>query len=449
MITPILEPPFETYRDPEHHTYPFCPGCGHGMILDKLNAALVKLQLDPHRIVIVTDIGCVGLSDQYFSTNAFHGLHGRSVTYATGIKLANPDLKVIVLMGDGGCGIGGHHLVNAARRNIGVTVLVFNNLNFGMTGGEHSVTTPHGANTATTRLGNLERPLDICATVAVNGASFVARKTSFDKDLPDVLAEAISHEGFALIDIWELCTAYYVPNNDFSKKALEANLVGLNYETGVLHRTDYAEYSRAYREAGARVLGQPVLQPSPLAPTAFQSKIRERRHIIVAGAAGQKIRSTAHAFGRGAVLSGLWVTQKDDYPVTIMTGHSVSEMILSPEEIGFTGVLKPEMLVVLAPEGLSKVRHHLAAMTPDDVVYLNAALAPVETRARTVAIDFKKTGPVRISKDNIAVLALSIVLRDTGLYPLDAFREAIRTGQRASIAEENLKVVDAAEAWNS
>ncbi len=197
--------------------YPFCPGCGHGPILNHLDAALAKLQLDPRKVVIVSDIGCVGLSDKYFDTNAFHGLHGRSVTYATGIKLANPELKVIVLMGDGGCGIGGHHLINAARRNIGVTVLIFNNLNFGMTGGEHSVATPQKAVTATSKYGQLERPMDICTTVAVNGASFVARTTSFDKNLPDLIAEAILNEGFSLIDIWELCTAYYVPNNQFSK----------------------------------------------------------------------------------------------------------------------------------------------------------------------------------------------------------------------------------------
>ena len=130
------------YIDEARLPYFFCPGCGHGRIIDALNAALIKLELDPREIVIVTDIGCVGLSDKYFVTNTLHGLHGRSLTYATGVKLANPDLKVIVLIGDGGCGIGGHHLLNAARRNIGVTTLVFNNLNYGMTGGEHSVSTP-------------------------------------------------------------------------------------------------------------------------------------------------------------------------------------------------------------------------------------------------------------------------------------------------------------------
>ena len=107
----------ESYRNEK--PYPFCPGCGHGAVLDKLNAALVELGTDPSQVVIVSDIGCAGLSDQYFATSAFHGLHGRSITYATGIKLARPELTVIVIMGDGGTGIGGTHLINAARRNAG------------------------------------------------------------------------------------------------------------------------------------------------------------------------------------------------------------------------------------------------------------------------------------------------------------------------------------------
>ncbi|MBN1641032.1 MAG: 2-oxoacid:ferredoxin oxidoreductase subunit beta, partial [Anaerolineae bacterium] len=112
-----------TYLDESAGAFPFCPGCGHSTVLKALDQALVATQWDPTSIVLVTDIGCIGLSDRYFQTNAFHGLHGRSITYATGIKLANPDLHVIVLIGDGGCGIGGNHLINAARRNVGITVL--------------------------------------------------------------------------------------------------------------------------------------------------------------------------------------------------------------------------------------------------------------------------------------------------------------------------------------
>ena len=106
--------PLASYRN--ELPYPFCPGCGHSPILDALNEALVRRGTDPANVVIVSDIGCSGLSDQYFVTSAFHGLHGRSITYATGIKLARPDLDVVVVMGDGGTGIGGAHLLNAARR---------------------------------------------------------------------------------------------------------------------------------------------------------------------------------------------------------------------------------------------------------------------------------------------------------------------------------------------
>ena len=99
------------YLDESTMPMPFCPGCGHTQILPAIDSALDKTGLDPERVVLVSDIGCVGLSDQYFRTSAMHGLHGRSFTYATGIKMANPELEVIVLIGDGGCGIGAAHLL--------------------------------------------------------------------------------------------------------------------------------------------------------------------------------------------------------------------------------------------------------------------------------------------------------------------------------------------------
>ena len=187
-------------------------------------------------------------------------------------------------MGDGGTGIGGAHLLNAARRNIGLTVLVFNNFNFGMTGGEHSVTTPPGGVTATTRAGNVERPLDVCATVAVNGAGFVWRGTAFDKDLADIIAEAVRSESFALLDIWELCTAYYVPNNEFSRKSLEATRTALGMAAGVLHREDAAGVCTgdARRgEAERRRGGEAVAAPSAARPVLLATRpripVRDRR----------------------------------------------------------------------------------------------------------------------------------------------------------------------------
>jgi 2-oxoglutarate ferredoxin oxidoreductase subunit beta len=431
--------PRATYRHPATHKYPFCPGCGHTLVLEALNAALVKLQLDPHKVVIVTDIGCVGLSDQYFETHALHGLHGRSVAYATGVKLANPELHVIVLMGDGGCGIGGHHLINAARRNIGVTVLVFNNFNFGMTGGQHSPTTPHGAHTTTTRDGNLERPLDIGATVAVNGAAYVWRGTAFDKDLPDQIAAAITTDGFSLLDIWELCTAYFVPNNDFSRKDMEKLIDELQFPLGVLQTRAYPELAREYRRVNAEQNGRAPFSPKPI-PQEFSSNVTQPTRIVIAGAAGGKIKSTATRLAQAAMRCGLWCVQRDDYPVTVSSGHSVSEVIVSPREIFYTGISKPDALLLLAPEGLNQVKSQLAAMDASQRVYVLPELAaPVDTRAQKMIFGGDLA---RAQRKTFALSAVAALLQNTALLPLDALRETIRANDTPPRVQESLRAVD-------
>jgi len=435
---PTTITPLETYRN--QSPYPFCPGCGHAFILDHLNQALVKLQLDPRQVVIVSDIGCVGLSDQYFATSAFHGLHGRSATYATGIKLARPDLKVIVLMGDGGTGIGGTHLISAARRNIGISVLVFNNFNFGMTGGQHSTTTPTGAITSTTRTGNLERPLDICATLAANGASYVYRGTNFDKDLPERMVEAIQHDGFALLDIWELCTAHFVPNNQFSRKALMGTLEELEFPTGVLHRREAPEYAAAYRKLHAEALGVPTLSPRPIEPQ-FESTLDCQYNLIVAGSAGGKVRSAARLVGMAALLSGLRAAQRDDYPITIKSGHSVSDLVLSPDEIYYTGIRRPDALLILTQDGYQKVKHYLPLMTGDDLLFVTPPFAGVETQALIQVIDLSHS-PLRVSRTSTTLAILAAMLKKLDLFPPQALEEAARLGRRQFV-EENLKAIAA------
>ncbi len=438
LSTKVQLLPIKSYKN--ERPDPFCPGCGHTLILNHLNTALQQLQIDPTQVVLVSDIGCVGLSDQAFSTNAFHGLHGRSVAYATGIKLANPDLHVIVLMGDGGAGIGGTHIINAARRNIGVTVLVFNNFNFGMTGGEHSVTTPEGSITASTRAGNLEKPLDVCASVAVNGAGYVYRGTSFDKDLPERMAEAFEFDGFSLLDIWELCTAYFVLNNDFGRKELLGSLEVLGMEAGLIQKLEPGEYAKSLRLQGQSVAGQATLPIRAVEPQ-FSARLEHRFHLVVAGSAGAKIRSAAKAAGSAGVLSGLWVTQRDDYPTTVKSGHSISEIIFSPTEIHYTGIAKPDALVLLSEDGLRKVQHHLANMTDEDVLITTPEFADILTDAHKVVLAPTK-GSVRITRTNKSLLITAAALRILNLYPIEALEQAIRHFQ-ARFAAENLPVVEA------
>jgi pyruvate/2-oxoacid:ferredoxin oxidoreductase beta subunit len=437
----MMQQAISTYLNESLLPMPFCPGCGHQTILKTLDLALVSLQWDPHEVVIVTDIGCVGLSDKYFTTNAFHGLHGRSVTYATGIKLANPELHVIVLIGDGGCGIGGNHLINAARRNVGITVLVADNFNFGMTGGQHSVLTPNKAITSTTRTGNLERPLDLCATVGVCGAGFVARSTVFDKTLPELIGQALQHDGFALVDIWELCTAYFSPNNQFKKQDMMDLLEYGGFATGILEENDRPEYAQAYRRAMREEREKRPDKGKPLAPR-FEAQIAGRLKVMIAGAAGGRVRSTGHLLGQGALLSGLYATQRDDYPVTVMTGHSACEVILDTMPIGYTGITRPDVLILVAEEGRAKAAPKLASMTEADRAYVAEEMLPVETAAQIVPLDFARLD-YRVTRRNRAIVALGAVLHREGWYPFEAVLAATKETQREAVAASNLEALEA------
>lgn len=428
--------PLGTYRN--ESPYPFCPGCGHGSVLDTLDRALGRLGLDPTDVVIVSDIGCAGLSDQYFSTSAFHGLHGRSVTYATGIKLARPELTVIVVMGDGGTGIGGTHLINAARRNVGITVLVLDNLNFGMTGGQHSTTTPEGFITSTTRGGNLEHPLDICGTVAVNGAAFAYRGTSFDRDLDERVAEAIGHRGFSLLDVWDLCTAYAVPNNRLGKKGLEEMIERVGFARGVLADRDVVGYEHAYREMAA---GLGAARAGRGIPVDFDSPLGEPRTLVIAGSAGAKVRSAATVIARGAIRSGLWVTQRGDYPVTVKTGHSVSELVIAPEPLPPVAVTRPDVLVLVSEDGLRKVQGMLAAMTPEQVVVTTPDFSDIDTQAARAVIDLGSWDG-RIARAQRALALGTAAISRSGWYPVDA----IRAAGRGPFEAENLAAIEAGAA---
>lgn len=429
-------PPPATYLDQKRLPFPFCPGCSHGRILEQLDAALVRLALDPRQVVLVTDIGCVGLSDRYFVTNAFHGLHGRSITYATGLKLARPDLHVVVLMGDGGAGIGGNHLLHAARRNIGITVVVFNNFNFGMTGGQHSPTTPTGARTPTTFAGQMERPLDLCATVMANGAGFVARALFNDPALPEILEAALRHPGFALVDVWEVCVRYARANRAHRDKLPPALLRRGVAPSGILAQTDRPEYTQAYQ--AVRQAAQPRAPLQGLEPS-FQVLLDRPVHCLVAGAAGARVRSTATLLGLGGVLSGLWATQRDEYPVTVASGHSVSQVILSPREVRYTGFERPDWAVVLTSEGLSKAAPLLERMERPQILYLASPLWPVRTGARVVLLDLQGgSRPLPPHEQTLAAVAAAV--EHSGLYPLQALRQAIR--RQGAFVEANLELVE-------
>lgn len=197
----------------------WCPGCGNGIVLGAMLRAFEELAYTPNEVVVVTGIGCWGKADDYVVTNALHTTHGRALAFATGVKAANPKLHVVVLMGDGdGVTIGGNHLLHAARRNIDVTAIIVNNYNYGMTGGQFSATTPAGSITSTTIQGNPERDIDVCALAEVAGANYVARETVVNPLLLQArIREALTNQGFSLVEAVSPCTTLFGPNNKMKR----------------------------------------------------------------------------------------------------------------------------------------------------------------------------------------------------------------------------------------
>ncbi|WP_419787654.1 2-oxoacid:ferredoxin oxidoreductase subunit beta [Pseudodesulfovibrio sp.] len=194
-----------------------CPGCGHGIVLGTLIRSIHALSIPKDDIVIVAGIGCSGRLAVYVDFNTVHTTHGRALTFATGIKMANPKLKVIALMGDGDAlSIGGNHLIHAARRNIGVTALVLNNSIYGMTGGQSSPATPQGSTTMTSPYGQLDTSFDTVELARGAGANYVARGTVFHVNkLEKIMTEALDRPGFNLVEAVTPCHTQYGRKNKF------------------------------------------------------------------------------------------------------------------------------------------------------------------------------------------------------------------------------------------
>jgi len=194
----------------------FCPGCGNGMVMNCLYEALSELDVDMDRLVVVSGIGCSSRIPSYLLVDSLHTTHGRAIPVATGIKLARPDLHVLVITGDGDVGgIGGNHLIHACRRNVELLTICINNFIYGMTGGQTSPTTPLGCYTTTAPYGSVEQPFDLSRLAAAAGANYVARWTAAH---PLQLVGSIKHawekEGFSFIEVLSPCPTAFGRRND-------------------------------------------------------------------------------------------------------------------------------------------------------------------------------------------------------------------------------------------
>lgn len=257
---------FKFLRKNKKFPHIFCPGCGHGIILGAFIRAVDNLGINKDKIVLVSGIGCSSRAPVYVDFNTVHTLHGRAIAYATGIKLANPDLIVVVMTGDGdAAAIGGNHFIHACRRNIDINTIIFNNNIYGMTGGQYSPTTPISAIASTSPYGNIEKPFDICELAEGAGAAFVARGTAFNVNaLIKIFEKSLLKKGFCVVEAVSNCHTAFGRKNGFKNpvdmlKWMRDSAVDIRawdklppekrkgkFKVGVFADHDYPEYISEY-----------------------------------------------------------------------------------------------------------------------------------------------------------------------------------------------------------
>ncbi|MBI2219152.1 MAG: 2-oxoacid:acceptor oxidoreductase family protein [Candidatus Rokubacteria bacterium] len=461
---------------------PYCKGCGHALVARQLAQALGSLGLEPHDVVVTSDIGCVGLVDPIFpAVHTVHTIHGRSTAVATGAVLADTllgdgRLKNIVMIGDGGASIGLLHLTQAALLNVDVTVLLHNNMLYGMTGGQHSALTPERFATTTTPGGNWVPAIDMEQLLRGCHAGFFARLVATDGALAGVIADAIRYPGFALVEVLELCTGYGVPLNHLDGKALRAIAAEQGWSLGVrFRRDDRPPYHAAYRKRF------PVGAPTPPGDGDGTSRGPDtgaaspaRRHggdrhgnggarawhrvtrpvgVVIAGSAGERVQTAAAVLAQAALAAGLHGVQKNDYPVTVGSGFSLSEVTISPHPILYTGIEHPEAVIVTSTDGVREIkgRGDLGRLASNGLVIADETIAADLASQRTIAVPLRATLTPRFA----ALGAVAGWLDGSGILDHEAMTDAIAAlaGDEAPAFEHaaatGRSLVASAMAWSA
>jgi pyruvate/2-oxoacid:ferredoxin oxidoreductase beta subunit/Pyruvate/2-oxoacid:ferredoxin oxidoreductase gamma subunit len=395
----------------------------------------MNMGLRGEEIVIVTDIGCSGLFDTFFNTHAFHGLHGRALTYATGLKMAQPDLHVIVTMGDGGLGIGGAHVLSACRRNLDLTLLILNNFNFGMTGGQFSATTPSTAQVGSGFLNRLELPFDVCKVAASAGAVYVRRCSGFAKNLSEEIENAVRFDGFSILDIWGICPGRYTKRNRLTPQVIEESLAKMPPIKSPVPENQREEYGRHYRNLASEQ--KQVSQPKKMS-VQFDPIERKRMDVVILGSAGQRIITAGEILCLAGLTAGFQTTQKNEYNITVLRGHSITEVILSPQGIGYTGIERPDVVLALSQEGVDRRKHLFDSLDNSALILQAPGVSIPSCKGEILQVSFKSQ---KIKSTDWALAALIVLAKKNRVIHLEMLKSALKYKFRNNLLESSLDLV--------
>lgn len=478
----VLEHPKDQLLRKERIPHIWCPGCGLGSVLSSLIDALGSSGLDLKNVAVVSGIGCSGRAAGYLNLDSFHTTHGRAIPYATGLKLANPDLTVVVFSGDGDLvAIGGNHLVHAARRNIDLKVVCINNFNFGMTGGQCGPTTPRGAKTTTTSYGNVDKPFNLMNLLAACGAPYVARWTSVHPHYMKIaMGEMLQKDGFSFLEVIAPCPTNFGRRNkmrdlNLLKRFLEQSTIEANpdlrkadieFDTPILcgkfvdlERPSFVKaleqgISARVKVAHFRGDGKAPLEEDPPkaagskppkeASTVEKTVIERPIQIKLAGLGGQGIGLLGLIIGRAAaVYDNNQAVYTQEYSPEARGGASSSSIIIASEQINMPYVTEPDIMVSMAQGAYNKYQKEIM---PKSILMIDEDL--VKPKDLPVSVLVRAIPATRMAEEELGrkVVANIIMLGFfTAVVPyvsLKSMQKALKGSIPKGTEELNLKAFE-------
>jgi 2-oxoglutarate ferredoxin oxidoreductase subunit beta len=352
----------------------WCPGCGHGIVAQAAIRACGDMGWDRDEVYAVSGIGCSARTPAYMDFNSVQTTHGRAIAFATGMKMFRPEKHVFLMLGDGDCcSIGGNHFIHACKRNIDLTVIVLNNMIYGMTGGQVSPTTPHDSRTTTTAYGNIDEPLDICKLAMAAGASFVARTTAYHaQQIPGLIKEGFANKGFSVIEILCPCPTGYGARNGFKvvgemydrlksmsipiekAKTMSPEEMKGKVVIGTFKNEPREEYIEKYFTMIKGISSVETLNDLTSRPYSTSGKMLGRREFRLSGTGGQGLLLSGIILSEAMIRQGKNAVHTQSYGVEARGGASRSEVVISDDDISFPEVSCPDVLLAMSQASYDK-----------------------------------------------------------------------------------------------